>query len=305
MLLTVALCTWNRAKSLSTALSSFTKLAVPAHVDWEVVVVDNNAKDETPRVVREYSSLLPVRYVFEPQQGLSLARNRAVREALGDLIIFTDDDVSVDPRWLAEYASAAEQFPGAAFFGGTIELRFEAKPPRWLPNNLARLRTAYAYRCVDPGILLINRRQDLPYGANMAFRRSALAGAWFSPRLGRIGEELMSGEETELMAHLIDRGDTGVWVGPARVDHVIPKERLTKSYIHGYFYCQGRGQVRISSFNTEGMSEKRMHKKLRRAQRTARFALSRGEEWARAFVESAVWQGRLAELAAQDRLGAA
>jgi glycosyltransferase involved in cell wall biosynthesis len=171
MLLSVVICTWNRAQSLRVALSSLTRLVDPAGANWEVVVVDNNSTDDTRAAVEEHRDALPVRYVFEPRQGLSHARNRAVQEAGGDLIIFTDDDVRVDPRWLAEYASAAQQYPEAAFFGGTIDLRFPGTPPRWLRNNLSKFRTAYACRSIDPGTMVIRRREDLPFGANMGWLR--------------------------------------------------------------------------------------------------------------------------------------
>jgi glycosyltransferase involved in cell wall biosynthesis len=180
MLLSVAICTWNRARPLRVALSSLTGLVDPDGASWEVVVVDNNSTDDTLPAVEEYRDLLPIRYVFEPRQGLSHARNRAMQEAGGDLIVFTDDDVRVDPRWLAEYASAAQEFPDATFFGGTIDLCFACHPPRWLRNNLSLFQTAYACRSVDPGTIMISRRQELPFGANMAFRRSVFTASGFS-----------------------------------------------------------------------------------------------------------------------------
>jgi glycosyltransferase involved in cell wall biosynthesis len=296
MLLSVAICTWNRAQSLRGTLSSLARSVAPAGARWEVVVVDNNSTDNTLSTVEEYRDVLPIRYVFEPQQGLSHARNRAVQEAGGDLIVFTDDDVRVDPRWLAEYASAAQEFPDPTFFGGTIELRFSCDPPRWLGDNLVSFRTAYAYRSIDPGTLIIRRRQDLPFGANVAFRRSVFTTSGFSSSLGRVGTDLMSGEETEFMERLLARGDTGVWIGTAIVEHVIPRDRLTKEYIYNYFYCQGRGQVRMNRFDPDSMTAKKMKKRLAESKRAARFTLRRGERWAEAFRQTAIWEGRLAEL---------
>jgi glycosyltransferase involved in cell wall biosynthesis len=300
MFLSVAICTWNRAQSLRVALASLTRLSVPAGAGWEVVVVDNNSTDDTVTVVEGYRDALPVRYVFEPRQGLSHARNRAAQVAGGDLIIFTDDDVRVDPRWLAEYASAVNRFPEATFFGGTIDLRFPCTPPRWLRNNLSRFQTAYACRSIDPGTIVIRRREDLPFGANMGFRRSVFDATRFSPSLGRVGAELMSGEETEVMERLLAQGDTGVWIGSAIVEHVIPKERLTKQYVYNYFYFQGREQVRMDRFDPAAMTAKRMGKKLAEAKRKVRFTLKRGEEWAEAFRQAAIWEGRLAELAENE-----
>lgn len=301
MLLSVAICTWNRAQSLRVALSSLARLVDPAGASWEVVVVDNNSTDDTRAAVEEYRDALPIRYAFEPRQGLSHARNRAVQEAGGDLIIFTDDDVRVDEQWLAEYAIAERRFPGAAFFGGTVDVCFTCHPPRWLRNNLSRFRTAYAYRSVDSGTLIISRPQHLPFGANMAFRRSVFTAAEFLSSLGRVGSHLMSGEETEFMERLLAGGHTGVWIGPAVVEHIIPKDRLTKKYVYDYFYCQGRGEVRTNKFDPAGTKVKKMRKKLAEAARAARFTLRRDERWAEAFRQAAIWEGRLAELAENER----
>jgi hypothetical protein len=110
----------------------------------------------------------------------------------------------------------------------------------------------------------------------------------------------MSGEETEFMERLLARGDTGVWIGSAIVEHVIPKDRLTKEYVYNYFYWQGRRQVRMNRFDPNIMTAKKMKKRLAESKRVARFTLRRGERWAEAFRHTAVWEGRLAELAENE-----
>ena len=98
------------------------------------------------------------------------------------------------------------------------------------------------------------------------------------------------------MERLLARGDTGVWIGTAIVEHIIPKERLTKEYVYNYFYFQGRGQVRMNRFDPNGMTVKKMKKRLAASKRGGRFTLKRGERWAEAFRQTAIWEGRLAEL---------
>lgn len=96
---TVAVCTRNRAVQLRECLDSLRRL--PAHAK-ELLVVDNAPKDNsTERVVRELApNERRLRYVRENRPGLSHARNRALREASGEILAFTDDDVRVDPVWL-------------------------------------------------------------------------------------------------------------------------------------------------------------------------------------------------------------
>src|SRR5262245_24832825 len=130
--ITVAVCTWNRAKLLEQSLASMRRLRVPSGHDWELLVVDNNCTDDTDAVLRSYAGCLPLRRLFEPTPGKSHAANLALAHARGELILWTDDDVMVDPDWLSAYAGAAARWPDVAYFGGRIVPLFEAPPPRWL-----------------------------------------------------------------------------------------------------------------------------------------------------------------------------
>src|SRR5689334_7868892 len=122
---TVAICTWNRARLLDSTLAQFCKLRIPDGLTWELLVVDNNSTDDTRAVIEKYSGRLPVRRLLEAEQGASPARNRAIAEAAADLLLFTDGDVLVDEGWLAAYVEAAERWPNAGFFGGLITPWFE------------------------------------------------------------------------------------------------------------------------------------------------------------------------------------
>jgi glycosyltransferase involved in cell wall biosynthesis len=106
MHVTVAICSWNRARRLVQTLDSLTALAVPDGVDWELLVVNNNCTDDTDRVVASFTDRLPLRLLHEPTPGLSCARNRAVQHAAGEYILWTDDDVVVDSAWLTSYHRA-------------------------------------------------------------------------------------------------------------------------------------------------------------------------------------------------------
>src|SRR5512143_830758 len=104
--LTVAICTWNRSALLEQTLERMTRLVAPSGCTWELLVINNNSTDATESVIARFEARLPIRGVFETQPGLSNARNRAVREAGGEYVLFTDDDVLVDPDWLVAYNAA-------------------------------------------------------------------------------------------------------------------------------------------------------------------------------------------------------
>ena len=244
-LVTVAICTWNRADLLDITLEHLSRLVPPAVGTWELLVVDNASTDRTPEVLRRWGAgPLPLRYITEPRQGLSHARNAAVMAARGRYIVWTDDDVCVSPGWLGAYQAAFRAHPGAVLFGGPIRPRFLGRPPGWLLRGIESVSTAYALR--DFGAAAIPLDADhLPFGANMAFRADALSSCAFDPALGRVGSALLSGEEIALMAGLLEDGGTGWWVPDAAVEHLIPQERQTLRYLGGYYAAWGRSSHRM------------------------------------------------------------
>lgn len=119
--ISVAICTWNRARLLEQTLAQLCRLVVPSGLRWELAVIDNSCTDDTSAVIDRYKESLPIRSFVEPRLGLSHARNRAVAEARGEVLLWTDDDVLVSPDWLANYARAFREWPQAAYFGGPIQ----------------------------------------------------------------------------------------------------------------------------------------------------------------------------------------
>ena len=95
-LVTVAVCTRNRTADLEKCLYSLAGLDYP---NLDLLVIDNApSSEDTARLVRE--SFPEIRYVRENRPGLDWARNRAAKEARGDIIAYTDDDVIVDGKWI-------------------------------------------------------------------------------------------------------------------------------------------------------------------------------------------------------------
>lgn len=246
MLISLAICTWNRAGLLRRTLEAMRGLEVPAGVDWELLVVDNNSTDETPRVLQEMAATsgLPLRPLSETRQGHSHARNCGVAAARGDLVVWTDDDVVVGPGWLAAYAGAVRSFPEAAFFGGPVRPDFEVEPPDWVRRDLGLLGGPFALLDLGPEVRWLTPEDPAPIGANMAFKREALAGRLFDPALGRVGTGLESGDDTALIEDLIRQGARGVWVGTAPVDHHVPERRMTWSYLQPWFERAAASHVR-------------------------------------------------------------
>lgn len=238
---TVAICTWNRATLLDQTLAEMQKMAIPPGVDWELLVVNNNCTDDTDGVLQRRSLKLPLRRVFEAAPGQSNARNAAISVAQGDLILWTDDDVLVDARWLAEYVNGARNHPGAAFFGGSIEPWFQATPPQWLSSIFPKVCMAYATREVTSESKVTFMTP--PYGANFAIRRDIQRQFPYDPATGLRPGSAMRGDEVAVLRAVLASGGTGVWIPNAKVRHYIPKTRQTERYLREYFYGQGEAEA--------------------------------------------------------------
>ena len=240
MLITIAICTFNRAESLRRTLESLAAMRVPNDLAWELVVVNNNSTDHTDTVIEAFVGRLPIRREFEPQGGLSHARNRAIEAAKGDYIIWTDDDVVVDPGWLAAYAEAFARWPEAAVFGGRIIPRYETPVVEWVANAGAALAGPYAVRDFgDQPMRLTPAGYRLPYGANFAVRGAEQKANRYDPDLGVGPGRNRMADELEVIEAILRSGGTGYWVPEARVDHCIGHERQTLHYITRYFSAAG------------------------------------------------------------------
>ncbi|MEO5574088.1 MAG: glycosyltransferase [Gammaproteobacteria bacterium] len=239
MKLTIAICTWNREALLGQALASIHQASAPQNSDWEIIVVNNNCTDGTDAVVHQFIERLPIRLVHEPKPGLSNARNAAIDNALGDYIIWTDDDVIVGKGWIVEYERAFTRWPEAGIFGGSIIPRFEAESPAWLPSALPYVDAAFATRDVNSSMVSMTPT-ELPYGANFAVRTQEQRHFRYNTELGtRPGKLIITDEETVVMRAILAEGGSGRWVPSAAVDHWIPRARQTITYLRAYYKGQG------------------------------------------------------------------
>lgn len=252
MLVTVAICTRNRARALERTLQSLTVIAVPPSLTWEVVVVDNDSQDDTAKAVASVSAVLPLRTLVESRVGLSHARNAAIASARGEYILWLDDDVLVDAEWLSAYHDAFRTWPDAAFFGGPIAPAFEGTPPPWLQLALPYVANAYASLDLgDTPVALTG--ETLPFGANFVVRAVEQRRCAFDPALGRRDELLYAGEEWAVLQELLARGASGRWVPGARVRHVIPVARQSVRYLRRYYTGNGMSLARTRSVTGEKM----------------------------------------------------
>ncbi len=249
--ITVIVCTFNRCQSLAKTLDSVATTTLPESEKWEVVVVDNNSGDQTREVVRDFSRRYPncFRYFFEPRQGKSYALNSGIQEARGDVLVFMDDDVTVEPTWLRNLTAGlcSGEWAGA---GGPILPRWPCTPPSWLPVKEWFGKAPLGIFDLGPQAGPLT---DAPFGTNMAFlRRVFEKHGVFRTDLGpRPNSEVRNNEDTEFGRRLLAAGERLKYEPTALVYHPVSQDRLQKEYFLKWWFNKGRADIRETSVPTD------------------------------------------------------
>ncbi|MCI0337018.1 MAG: glycosyltransferase family 2 protein [Acidobacteria bacterium] len=229
MKLSVLICTRNRAKPLDSTLHSFFKQQFGGDYHYEVIVIDNNSTDETRQVIERYAALHPgiVRYCSESRQGLTYARNKAIAEASGEIIVFTDDDVLIDESWLDEIHREFTSDPSLCLFGGRVLLAHDG------------LQRVSQQPSDERQTFVFPDGWTFPMGANMAFRREVFNRiGLFDVRLGA-GRFFAGGDETDFFYRALKAGYRLLYAPNALVYH--NHDRVNLEQACRLEYCYGKG----------------------------------------------------------------
>jgi GT2 family glycosyltransferase len=215
----VAVCTHNRTEDLKVCLDSINNLDYP---DLDILVVDNapNNNDTKKLVDERYPG---VRYIRELRPGLNWARNRAITEARGEIIAYTDDDVVVDPGWVKAFAAVfAEDTDVMAITGLVVpyELETEAQQLFEEYNGFGRGFRRKWYSENNKSVASVHGGTGkFGTGANMAYRRSLFDRiGYFDPALD-VGTVTNGGGDLEMFFRVLKKGHTLVYEPNAIVRH--------------------------------------------------------------------------------------
>jgi glycosyltransferase involved in cell wall biosynthesis len=181
---TVAICTRDRTTDLARALDAVRRLS---HRPLEILVIDNcPSTDATRRLVESFQD---IRYALEPRRGLDVARNRALREARGEIVAFTDDDAVVEPEWLGSLLPNFGHPRVQCVTGLTLPMELETEAQE-IFEHYSPFGRGFRRRVFDgahDNPLAVGR---VGAGANMAVRKA------FVERLGGFDESLDAGTPT-------------------------------------------------------------------------------------------------------------
>ncbi|MBD2092244.1 glycosyltransferase family 2 protein [Microcoleus sp. FACHB-1515] len=236
-LISAIVCTHNRDRYLGGAIDSL--LTQNFAGEFEAIVVDNASIDRTRAVVESRLPHPHLRYVYEPQLGLSIARNTAAKHASSPILAYLDDDAIASPHWLQMLYDAFVLHPDLAIAGGRVTLLWPdgMTRPRWLSAGLMQSLGAYdlGAECV-----WIDRPGQTPRGLNYAIRKSTLESiGGFDVNLGRRGKNLLSNEELYATEQVLQRSGRVAYLPQAQVAHQVAPERLRASWFLSRNWWQG------------------------------------------------------------------
>lgn len=243
MNVSVIVPTYDRAASLRRCLTAL--LAQNAGgCQFEILIVDNNSTDETAAVVQEvmHQQSPVVRYLLETAQGVSYARNAGIAASRAPILAFVDDDVRVEPDWIATIWSLFEQHPDIECVGGKVLPNWQAPPPAWLTRKhwapLALLDFGESALRIDAS----NRLCLLT--ANLACRRTVFDRVGpFRTEMQRVKDGIGSMEDHDWLVRFWAAGGRALYVPRLRAHADVPASRMTRAYHrrwhagHGHYFA--------------------------------------------------------------------
>ncbi len=215
----ICIASFKRPHRLRTLLESLVAQDTHGRFSTRIIVVDNDANRSAEDVVATFRAQgVDIVYDVEPQQNISLARNRSFAHASGDFIATIDDDEYANREWLATLCGTLTHCAADVVFGPSVAV-FESDARDYI-------KRCGAFRLPNPPTGSTERY--VCHTGNVLLRRAVIAAipGPFDPALGLTGCE-----DTALFEHLRRQGHTLVWCREAVVFASVPRERATLRWI--------------------------------------------------------------------------
>lgn len=236
-LITVVICTHNRAGLLARTIASLNEASRPVE-GAAILVVANCCSDATHNILDAATQTtgdgLPLRWLAEPTKGKSHALNLALREVRTPLVAFVDDDQRVDPGYLVAICQTAQSTPDAALICGQLLPDWDGSEPAWAhdqgPYRIYPLPVPHFD--LGPQPQWLTAEAELPSGGNIVVRRAWIQRIGpFSTELGPVGHDLGGAEDSEWFLRALRLGAKLLYSPTIVQRHHIEPERLRLSYL--------------------------------------------------------------------------
>jgi glucosyl-dolichyl phosphate glucuronosyltransferase len=247
MNVSVIIPTYNRSKSLKRLLHSLKHLEFPTE-KYEVIIVDNNSSDGTKEVADNFfqKNNINHQYIKEDRLSFTVARRTGATYAKGEILVYIDDDVTVEKNWLCSISETFETDNAIGIVGGPIKPVYERKPPQWVlrMNGIWLSLFDLGDKEKETG--------GIP-GPNFAIRKSVFEqvkgfppdtiGVEAEGKPGVVEKIYVGPGDWGLCEKVIKAGYRIFYQPKAIVYHHIPPVRLTQKWWQSRFFGEGCLQV--------------------------------------------------------------
>jgi succinoglycan biosynthesis protein ExoM len=232
----VCICTFKRQHFLKRLLTELDGQETGGLFTYSIVVADNDHLESAKAVVSDFvatSSVLAT-YCVEPRQNIPMTRNKAVENAIGDFVVFIDDDEFPTKQWLLTLFNACNEY-GVDGVLGPVKRYFDEQPPKWILKGDFYERATYSTG------LVIDWRKGRTN--NVLVKRSIIPTDElpFNP-------EFRSGEDQDFFRRMIERGHKFIWCNEAVVYEVVPPVRWKRSFMLRRALLNGSMQPKNAAF---------------------------------------------------------
>lgn len=228
----VIICCYNSEKVIARALECIAQQQITTIPEWEVILVNNNSKDNTVAVAetvkQQYGAALPLRIINEQQQGLMYARHTGIASTSFDITLFCDDDNFLDEHYMQTAYDIMRSNPKIGVVGGQTSGAYASPPPDWFHI----ISTGYAIGRQQERSGDVTHTTGQVWGAGMVSRTTLLWDIFKEKFIttGRKGGKLAAGDDTELCYKVILRGYNIYYDERLKLQHFITPQRLTWEY---------------------------------------------------------------------------
>lgn len=321
----IIISTAGRPVAVKSAIQSLLALSLDRS-ETEILIIDNNTQEDFAKDLFGHCISLgdQVRYVREPNPGLSAARHRSIRESRGRILTFIENDVEVSDEWFNAIQAGFED-PKVGMVGGPSIPKFTGTVPAWLWDFLTP--TPYGgWMCgwlslLDIGQDVKNISPNYIWGLNFSIRKDVIMRCGgFHPDLVPPDLQRWQGDgETGLTMKVVAEGYRADYIQKALVHHLCSPDRLTpQSFAKRAYYqgvCDSFTSIRAGkdpvSASTPGKTYSLYRKTRRLVSGILRRPQGRGSCWAKdsapikAVTEKAYldgWRFHQSEVAADQKL---
>ena len=242
MILSIVICSYNRASYISDALDSLYNQSAGLQ-NFEAIIVDNNSTDNTAEVFAQWRAAHPqgsFTYLTETKQGASFARNTGAAAAKGQWLCFMDDDAIVNSNYVENIIKHVETKPTVVGFGGRIIPKYIPAEPKWMSYYVSSLVGNFDYAPTACAF----ENGKYPLESNMIVRKDSYdsLGGFNTALPGVVGSLRIGGEGKELFYKILALGHTIYYDPTIEVQHVVEVKKLTPEYMYRVASGIGRGE---------------------------------------------------------------